>query len=98
MCLFLLGTVLNSCVNFVAQLMCFRLSSPIKTKLPFKSKVSPRFEEPVKIFSNFPPVLIFKIDENFLDKEELTVFGNLPYNISTEILSKWILNLNDKNL
>ena len=41
---------------------------------------------------------ILKIDENFLDKEELTVFGNLPYNISTEILSKWILNLNDKNL
>ena len=25
------------------------------------------------------------------------VFGNLPYNISTEILCKWILNLNDKN-
>ena len=41
---------------------------------------------------------ILKIDENFLDREKLTVFGNLPYNISTEILSKWILNLNDKNL
>ena len=26
-------------------------------------------------------------------KEKLTVFGNLPYNISTEILSKWIINL-----
>ena len=25
--------------------------------------------------------------------EKATVFGNLPYNISTEILSKWILNL-----
>ena len=41
---------------------------------------------------------ILKIEENFLDKGKLTVFGNLPYNISTEILSKWILNLNDKNL
>ena len=40
---------------------------------------------------------ILKIDENFLDKEKLTVFGNLPYNISTEILSRWILNLNNKN-
>ena len=27
---------------------------------------------------------ILKIDENFLDKGKLTVFGNLPYNISTE--------------
>ena len=25
----------------------------------------------------------------------MTVFGNLPYNISTEILSKWIINLKD---
>ena len=28
----------------------------------------------------------------------MTVFGNLPYNISTEILCKWILNLNDQNI
>ena len=26
-------------------------------------------------------------------KEKVVVFGNLPYNISTEILSKWIINL-----
>tara|TARA_B100000579_G_scaffold5718_1_gene4368 strand:- start:868 stop:1656 length:789 start_codon:yes stop_codon:yes gene_type:complete len=38
---------------------------------------------------------ILKINENFLSKEKLVVFGNLPYNISTEILCKWILNLND---
>ena len=37
---------------------------------------------------------ILKIDENEISKEKLTVFGNLPYNISTEILSKWIINLN----
>ncbi len=29
-------------------------------------------------------------------KKKVTVFGNLPYNISTEILSKWIINLKDK--
>ena len=36
---------------------------------------------------------ILEIDETSLYKEKLTVFGNLPYNISTEILSKWIVNL-----
>ena len=38
---------------------------------------------------------ILKIDENTISKDNLIVFGNLPYNISTEILSKWIINLND---
>ena len=38
---------------------------------------------------------ILKIDETSLFNESVIVFGNLPYNISTEILSKWILNLND---
>ena len=36
---------------------------------------------------------ILKISEDKISKEKLTVFGNLPYNISTEILSKWIINL-----
>jgi 16S rRNA (adenine1518-N6/adenine1519-N6)-dimethyltransferase len=36
---------------------------------------------------------ILKISENKISKNKLTVFGNLPYNISTEILSKWIVNL-----
>ena len=39
---------------------------------------------------------ILKIDENNIDNDVLTVFGNLPYNISTEILCKWILNIKDK--
>ena len=39
---------------------------------------------------------ILCVNEKNLDQEKLIVFGNLPYNISTEILSKWILNL-DKN-
>ena len=40
---------------------------------------------------------ILKIDEKSLNKEKLIVFGNLPYNISTEILAKWILDLDHKN-
>ena len=40
---------------------------------------------------------VLNIDENSLFKEKLTVFGNLPYNISTEILSKWIINLKEKS-
>ena len=39
---------------------------------------------------------ILKTTENSLSNQTLTVFGNLPYNISTEILCKWILNLNEK--
>ena len=36
---------------------------------------------------------VLKISEDKISNEKLTVFGNLPYNISTEILSKWIANL-----
>ncbi len=39
---------------------------------------------------------ILKINENSLSDQTLTVFGNLPYNISTEILCKWILNIKEK--
>ena len=39
---------------------------------------------------------VLKISENEISKEKLTVFGNLPYNISTKILSKWIINLDKK--
>ena len=39
---------------------------------------------------------ILEIDESLLFNNIFTVFGNLPYNISTQILSKWIINLKDK--
>jgi len=39
---------------------------------------------------------VLKISENKISSEKLTVFGNLPYNISTEILAKWITNLDKK--
>ena len=38
---------------------------------------------------------ILEIDETKLFNNKMTVFGNLPYNISTEILSKWITSLKD---
>ena len=40
---------------------------------------------------------ILKFDEKNLIDEKLIVFGNLPYNISTEILCKWIINVADDN-
>ena len=41
---------------------------------------------------------VLKFREDTLSEDKLIVFGNLPYNISTEILCKWILNLNDKKI
>jgi 16S rRNA (adenine1518-N6/adenine1519-N6)-dimethyltransferase len=38
---------------------------------------------------------VLKVEENYLVNEKLTVFGNLPYNISSEILCKWILNIKE---
>ena len=37
---------------------------------------------------------VLKINPSELGIKTFSVFGNLPYNISTEILSRWILNLN----
>ena len=39
---------------------------------------------------------VLRISEDKISSEKLTVFGNLPYNISTEILSKWITGLGKK--
>jgi 16S rRNA (adenine1518-N6/adenine1519-N6)-dimethyltransferase len=46
-------------------------------------------DERVKIFNED----ILKFDESSLSTEKIKVFGNLPYNISTEILNTWITNL-----
>ena len=50
-----------------------------------------RFVDQIKIINKD----ILQIDEANIFSEKVTVFGNLPYNISTEILTKWIINLND---
>ena len=39
---------------------------------------------------------ILKINEKNLSNNRLIVFGNLPYNISTEIICNWILKLDNK--
>ena len=46
-------------------------------------------DESVKIFNKD----ILNFDENLLSKKKIIVFGNLPYNVSTEILSSWITKL-----
>ena len=52
-----------------------------------------KFGKKVKIINQD----ILELNEKLLDNEILTVYGNLPYNISTEILCKWILNIKDEN-
>ena len=54
-------------------------------------KLEQNFIDKVTVINND----ILEVDENSLLNEKFSVFGNLPYNISTEILSKWIINLND---
>ena len=53
-----------------------------------------KFNKKIEIMNND----ILKVEENSLSKEILTVYGNLPYNISTEILIKWILNMKDEKI
>ena len=58
------------------------------------NKLREKFNSNIKIINKD----ILEINENDLNNQILTVFGNLPYNISTEILIKWILNLNEKKI
>ena len=51
-----------------------------------------KFNNKIKIINDD----VLKIDETNLFKNKIIVFGNLPYNISTEIISKWIINLKDE--
>lgn len=56
------------------------------------SKLNHRFKDKVKVINE--DILDF---DNYNDvKEKMIVFGNLPYNISTEILIRWILKLDKK--
>ena len=55
-------------------------------------ELSKKFKNEIKIINDD----VLSVNEKNIDDDKLVVFGNLPYNISTEILCKWILNL-DKN-
>ena len=63
-----------------------------KDKLLVK-KLHEKFKEKIFLINDD----ILKINEKKYSKEPMIVFGNLPYNISTQILIKWIRynNLND---
>ena len=76
------------------------LTSFILNKNPKKFIVIEKDNDLVRylgeIFNNQITIInedILNIDEKILSKDKITVFGNLPYYISTEILSKWIVNL-----
>ena len=51
-----------------------------------------RFKDNIKIINN--DVLKENL-EMISTNEKFTVFGNLPYNISTEIICRWVLNLKE---
>ena len=57
------------------------------------SSLQKKFQNQIEIINED----ILKIDEKEFSQDKLIVFGNLPYNISTEILAKWVLNLDNKN-
>ena len=78
------------------------LTKYILNKTPKKTFVIEKDEELAeKLKIKYPNLLniinkdVLDVDENSLFDEKVVVFGNLPYNISTEILSKWIINLED---
>jgi len=58
------------------------------------SSLNTNFKKQIIIINND----ILKVNENTICDDKLIVFGNLPYNISTEILCKWILNLKDEKI
>ena len=79
------------------------LTENILQKKPKKIFVVEKDEKLVKsLFEKFENKIIIinddilKISENLISDDKLVVFGNLPYNISTKILTKWITNVNQR--
>ena len=54
------------------------------------SYLANKFNDKIKIINED----VLNINESLISNRKLIVFGNLPYNISTELLIKWIINLN----
>jgi len=79
------------------------LTSKILKKQPKKFVVVEKDENLIPILHkkfnkniNILNLDILKLNEKEIFNCKCKVFGNLPYNISTKILSKWILNLDEK--
>ena len=51
-----------------------------------------KFQDQIEIINKD----ILEVNEKRFSQNKLVVFGNLPYNISTEILCKWIVNLDNE--
>ncbi len=66
----------------------------IEKDVQLSLKLKEKFQDKLIIINDD----ILNINEKLICNQELIVFGNLPYNISTEILCKWILNLDNQNL
>jgi len=51
-------------------------------------RLKERFDDKIEIINKD----VLAVKENYICSDKLIVYGNLPYNISTQILSKWITN------
>ena len=58
----------------------------IEKDVRFVSILNKKFNNRINIINK--DILKFKL--NNITKEKLTIYGNLPYNISTQILTQWI--------
>ena len=63
----------------------------IEKDINLATQLKNKFKNQLKVINDD----VLKIDETKLFNDKVIVFGNLPYNISTEILNKWITNLKD---
>ena len=54
--------------------------------------LSEKFNDKISIINDD----VLKVSVDKISDNKLIVFGNLPYNISTEIISQWVLNLKKK--
>ncbi len=58
------------------------------------SKLEKKFKNKITIINDD----ILNVNDNNLAKEPITIYGNLPYNIASQILAKWIKNNNFNNI
>tara|TARA_A100001015_G_scaffold321143_1_gene450378 strand:- start:21 stop:440 length:420 start_codon:yes stop_codon:yes gene_type:complete len=62
----------------------------IEKDFSLSQKINNHFKEKVTVISKD----VLKVPQNFYENKKLLILGNLPYNISTKILSNWCLNQN----